>query len=72
LINDEVAENPTNGIALTFASDAILSMTSDTRPIPDGIRNFYGIDPHLEATALAILDAAGYGDEIDEINPTER
>jgi hypothetical protein len=72
LINDEVVENPTNGIALTFASDAILSMTSDTRPIPDGIRNFYGIDPHLEATALAILDAAGYGDEIDEINPTER
>ncbi|MBT6198993.1 MAG: hypothetical protein HOI21_00470 [Bacteroidetes Order II. Incertae sedis bacterium] len=72
LINDEIVENPTSGIALTFASDAILEMTGDARPIPDGIRNFYGIDPHLEATALAILDAAGYGDEIDEINPTER
>ena len=69
LINDEIVQND-DSINLTFASSAILEMTNDNRPIPDGIRHFYGIDPHLESTALAILDAAGYGEEVEEINPT--
>ena len=70
LINEEEVTAP-NGQPYTFASKEILEMTGDARPIPDGIRNFFGIDPHLEATALKILDFAGYGDEVDEsINPT--
>lgn len=69
LINDEIATSE-DGINLTFASPTILEMTNDNRPIPDGIRHFYGIDPHLESTALAILDSAGYGEEVEEINPT--
>tara|TARA_B100000929_G_scaffold275708_1_gene249793 strand:- start:1079 stop:1597 length:519 start_codon:yes stop_codon:yes gene_type:complete len=71
LINDEIALSA-EGINLTFASPDILEMTNDNRPIPDGIRHFYGIDPHLESTALAILDAAGYGEEVEEVNPTIR
>ena len=70
LINEEeaIAEN---GQSYTFASKEIMEMTGDTRPIPDGIRNFFGIDPHLEATALKILDFSGYGDDVEEaVNPT--
>ena len=70
LINEKEVMAP-NGQPYTFASDEILEMTGDTRPIPDGIRNFFGIDPHLEATALKIMDFAGYGDDVEEaVNPT--
>ena len=70
LFNDEIVLDD-DGVAVTFASQVILDMTSDVRPIPDGIRRFYGVDPHLEATALSILDHAGYGDEVEaEENPT--
>ena len=71
IINDEI-DSSEEGINLTFASPDILEMTNDSRPIPDGIRHFYGIDPHLESTALAILDASGYGEEVEEVNPTIR
>lgn len=67
--NEEVTA--ANGQAYTFASKEIMEMTGDVRPIPDGIRHFFGIDPHLEATALKILDYSGYGDEVeDAVNPT--
>ncbi len=70
LVNDEVAQDE-NGVDVTFASPEILEMTNDIRPVPDGIRRFYGVDPHLESTALAILDHAGYGDEVEPLeNPT--
>ncbi len=71
LINDEIVTNE-DGIELTFASGEILDMTNDLRPIPEGIRSFYGVDPHLESTALAILDAAGYGEDVElAANPTK-
>ena len=70
LINENEVMAP-NGQPYTFASMEILEMTGDTRPIPDGIRNFFGIDPHLEATALKIMDMAGYGEDVEEaVNPT--
>ena len=70
LMNEEIVQDE-NGVDVTFASAEILDMTNDVRPIPDGIRRFYGVDPHLEATALTILDHAGYGDEVEaEENPT--
>jgi hypothetical protein len=70
LMEGRVAQD-TNGLDVTFASSEILEMTNDIRPIPDGIRRFYGIDPHLESTALAILDHAGYGEDVEtRENPT--
>lgn len=59
-----------NGFPLNFASASILEMTDTTRPIPEAVRAFFGVDPHLEAAALAILDAAGYSDTIDTTDPT--
>ena len=59
-----------DGYPLTFSSSEILEMTETTRPLPDAVRAFFGVDPHLEAAALAILDAAGYGDTVDTVDPT--
>ena len=59
------------GNELTFASPAILEMTSTTRPLPDCVKEFFGVDPHIEAAALSILDAAGYSDSVDVEDPTK-
>jgi hypothetical protein len=60
-----------NGNELTFASPLILEMTGTTKPLPDCVREFFGVDPHIEAAALAILDAAGYSDTVDAVDPTK-
>jgi hypothetical protein len=59
-----------DGYALNFASPDVLEMTDATKPVPDAVRAFFGVDPHLEAGALAILDAAGYSDTVDTVDPT--
>ena len=48
-------------------------MTGASRAIPDCVQGFFGLDPHLESAALAIIDAAGYGDtiEAEKENPTK-
>jgi hypothetical protein len=58
------------GLPMNFASAAILKMTSANRPVPDAVRNFFGTDPHVEAAALAVLEAAGYSDTVDTVDPT--
>jgi len=61
-------ENP-----LTFASREILDMVNEEIPIPNGIRRFWGSDPHLQASALKIIDEAGWGEEAEAVereNPT--
>lgn len=68
-VNGEQVVNE-DGIGLTFASDAILEMTGTTRPIPDCVRAFFGIDPHVESAALAVLEAAGYSDTVETVDPT--
>ena len=60
-----------DGYPLNFASSVILEMTDTDRPIPEAVRAFFGIDPHIEAAALAILDAAGYGETVDTVDPTK-
>jgi hypothetical protein len=66
--NEEVYDE--NGYTMNFAAADILAMTDTTRPIPEAVRAFFGVDPHLEAAALAILDASGYSDTIDTSDPT--
>jgi len=58
-----------DGNELTFASSAILEMTETTRPQPDCVRAFFGVDPHVESAAVAILEAAGYSDTVDTEDP---
>ena len=45
-------------------------MTNTTRPLPDCVKAFFGIEPHIEAAAVAIMEAAGYGDTVDAVDPT--
>lgn len=71
LIDGETAVDE-DGYAYNLASDEILSMVGETRLIPDGVRAFFGLDPHVEAAALAILDASGYGDTVEPVDPTKR
>jgi len=70
-VNGEPAVDD-DGVPFTFGSDEILRLTNTTRPIPDCVLAFFGIDPHVEAAALAILDAAGYGDSVDIVDPTTK
>ncbi len=60
-----------NGNEVTFASPVIMEMTDTTRPLPDCVRAFFGVDPHVEAAALAILDKAGYSDTVDATDPSK-
>lgn len=67
---DGVEVTDENGFELNFASQAILDMTKASRPVPDAVIAFFGLEPHVEAAALSILDAAGYGDTVDTSDPT--
>lgn len=69
-VNGEQAVDE-NGIGFTFGSDAILDMTNTNRPVPDCVVKFFGIDPHVEAAGLAILEAAGYSDSVEVVDPTK-
>ncbi len=59
------------GYSLNFTSPDIHRMTQTTRAVPDAVRAFFGIDPHVEAAALAVLEAAGYSDTVDTTDPTK-
>lgn len=69
-VDGEQAVND-DGIGYTFASQPIMEMTNTTRPVPDCVRAFFGIDPHVEGAALAILEAAGYSDTVETVDPTK-
>ncbi len=69
-VNEEVAKNA-SGINLTFTSAEIMRMTDADTPF-EAIGRMFGIDPHVESAAFAILEAAGYGDEVDTEDPTIR
>lgn len=69
-INGQEVTN-SDGVMLTFASPEIMEMTDTNRPLPDCVRAFFGIDPHVEAAAVAIMEAAGYGDTVEAVNPTK-
>lgn len=69
-LNDEEVTGD-HGAPLSFASPEILEMTETTRPIPDCVKAMFGLDPHVEAAAMAILQAAGYDDEVETEDPTK-
>ena len=71
LVNDEIVTDD-NGVELTFASPEIMTMTNTNRPHPDCVLAFFGLEPHVESAAVAIIEAAGYGDNVDALDPTKR
>lgn len=71
LVNDVVVTND-QGIEVTFASPEVMQMTNTSRPHPDCVLAFFGLEPHIEAAAVAIIEAAGYGEEVEAVDPTKR
>ena len=71
LINDSVVTNDM-GVEVTFASPEIMQMTGTSRPHPDCVNAFFGLEPHIEAAAVAIIEASGYGDAIEAVDPMKR
>lgn len=69
ILNGEVVKDD-EGYECTFGSAEILEMTNTTRPHPDAVKAIFGIEPHIEAAAVAIMEAAGYGDQVDAVDPT--
>lgn len=59
-----------NGVKLNFVSPTILAMVDRDRPVPDGIIAFWGSDAHLQATASKIIEAAGFIEDVDAVDPT--
>lgn len=71
IVMDDEEVMDEDGNRLNFASEIILNTTETTRPVPDAVRAFFGVDPHIESAALAILDAAGYSDTVETEDPTK-
>jgi hypothetical protein len=63
----EVTEN---GVPMTFSYEAVMSMLGVSR-VFDCVREMYGLDPHVEAAAIAVLDAAGFNDSVEQVDPTK-
>lgn len=66
--NEEVTDE--DGYPLTFASQAILDMVDEERPGMQALKRFWGSDAHLQASALKVIEEAGWGDEAEVANPT--
>jgi len=58
--------------ALTFTSPEIWrDALNANRAVPEGVRAFIGVDAYVEALAVAIMEAAGYGEEAVPEDPTK-
>lgn len=70
LNGEEVIDD--NGNSLNFAHPLVKEMTNAGRPWPEAVVNLFGLDPHVEAAALSIMEAAGWGESVDadDENPT--
>lgn len=59
------------GNNITFRSEEMMSSTNTTKAV-ECVRAIFGIDPHVEAAAFKVLEAAGWGEEVeDSENPTK-
>lgn len=67
LNGNEITEG---GDSVTFNHEVIMKMVGADR-VFDCVREVYGLDPHIESAALAILDAAGYNDDVERVDPTK-
>lgn len=67
LNGQEVTEN---GSPVTFSHETVMQMLGVGK-VFDCVREIYGIDPHVEAAAIAVLDAAGFNDSVDQVDPTK-
>ena len=78
IVIDEEEQFDENNFPVTFATPAIRDFLNVDgvdeeffRPYPQAVKAMYGLDPHVQSAAEAILEAAGYGDDVKTAeNPT--
>lgn len=69
LLENEIVTDDA-GEPLGFGSDEIMAMVGADR-VQDCIRAIYVVEPHIEATALAVMEAAGFNDSVEQVDPTK-
>jgi hypothetical protein len=70
LIDNELVVDKNNE-PVVFGSDEIMKMV-DAERVQEAIRAIYVVEPHIEATALAIMEAAGFNDSVEQVDPTKQ
>jgi len=69
MLNNEMVTDD-NANELIFSDDQIMAMVeADT--VAECIKAIYVVEPHVEAVALAILEAAGFSDTVEQVDPTK-
>lgn len=69
LLNNELVVDD-EGNALLFGDEAIVDMV-DANTVSEAIRAIFVVEPHVEAAALAVMEAAGYNDSVEQVDPTK-
>jgi hypothetical protein len=70
LIDNELVVDKNNE-PVVFGSDEIMKMV-DAERVHEAIRAISVVEPHIEATALAIMEAAGFNDSVEQVDPTKQ
>lgn len=59
-----------DGVEVTFSSEQVIEML-DVNTVSEAIRAVFVVEPHVEAAALAVMEAAGYNDSVEQVDPTK-
>lgn len=69
LLNNETVVDE-EGRELVFGDEAIVAMV-DATSVSECIKAIFVVEPHIEAAALAVMEAAGYNDSVEQVDPTK-
>ena len=69
MLDNEMVVNE-DGVELVFGDEAIVAMVG-AKTVSDTIKAIYVVEPHIEAVALAIMEAAGFSDSVEQVDPTK-
>ena len=69
MLDGEMVVNE-NGEELVFGDEAIINMLGAER-VSDAIKAIFVVEPHVEGAALAVMEAAGFNDSVEMVDPTK-
>jgi len=69
LINNEVVKDD-EGNELLFGDEPIIQMVGAST-VSEAIKAIFVIEPHIEGAALAVMEAAGFSDTVEQVDPTK-
>ena len=68
-INNEMVVND-SGEELVFGDEAIINMLG-VNTVSEAIKAIFVVEPHVESAALAVMEAAGFNDSVEQVDPTK-